>query len=1021
MWLPRLYDNHVLANLAYLLVLVLGVLAYPQLPKEQTPEASFNVVSINIPLPGAAAEDVVRLIVDPVERMLRSKIKDIKNVSSSAQSGSAAITVLFAEIKRPLYERRVVELRRELQAMARSELPTEAVPDIFEANSSSPDWFKVLVYGPGEDDNFRRQARQVQNDLQRLTGVMKVFTKGLEDPELHILFHPERLAGLGVDPEALADTVKAYFHDIAAGTINVDGHEWLVRLSGTENAAANLATLPIIAAKGTVRLGELADITRTSKKVKLGARFRGQPAVVIMPLKQPGANTLELIDRIKAYIDARNLVSATTGVQLYLLIDKSDTIRDALAVMEEHAWSGMLLVLAVTWLMLGTRLSLLTTLAVPFSLAGVFLVLQLTGQSLNLSVLLGVVIVLGMLVDDAVVVIEAIGQQLRHQLKPLAATVAAMQEVWLPVTTSSLTTIASFLPLMLVGGFIGQTMGVVPQVVCLALLVSLVQALWILPAHAVASVKLGDESPWRRALRNTLLKRYTQGLLWVLRAPKRSLLAVLAIFILAGTALNLGWVRFSYFPEQPDDGFIVTLEMPNGTLSEQTLAKLEEIERRVGTLFRPGELRASAIESGEVQINGKDLIGHQYGDIWFNMNLHSERDSAALIQRVRPMLKDITGTVGVWVEGYGKSPVGKAITLGLSGAAGSELDAAVAQLKTILAAIPSVHDVRLDMIEGLPELRLRLDSDAIQRAGLNPGTVIRTVQLFADGEVVANFSDQGEPVGVRVRAAESNERDIAALLRHTLVRPDGSSVPLGQLLVASQIIGPAIINHNDYKQVLTLQADLDKQKNDTLAVNKLIKARWQAVQDRYPNVQVNFGGEMDAVYESLNQLGQQFILGIGLIFLIVGAQFRSYGLPCLVLLKVPMAFAGVVLGLLVSHQPISLYTLYGAVALAGIAVNSAILMFSAAHERLAAGMGVVHAAVYAARRRMQPILITSLTTLVGLLPLALANDRTATLWQPVASAIVWGVGFSTILTLFIVPLLYRLAMGLALRNPAKQL
>jgi len=347
MWLNRLYDNHVLANLAYLLVLILGALAYRQLPREKAPDASFNIAEISIALPGASAEDIERLVVDPIERLLPAKIKDIDHVYSNTQSGAATVTVVFKDIKRSLYERRVLELRRELQALAQSELPREAqLPDIYEMNNRDPDWFKVLVYGPGEDENFRRQARQVQLDLQRLPGVLRADSKGLEDPELHVVFHPERLAGLGIDPGALADTVKAYFRDIAAGTVKVDGREWLVRVTGTDNAVANLAALPVLAAKGTVKLGELADISRTSKAVKLGARFQGQPAIVNMPMKQPGANTLALIDRIKAYIDTRNRLSTTTGVQLFLLIDTSDAIRQAIAVMEQHAWSGMLLVLA---------------------------------------------------------------------------------------------------------------------------------------------------------------------------------------------------------------------------------------------------------------------------------------------------------------------------------------------------------------------------------------------------------------------------------------------------------------------------------------------------------------------------------------------------------------------------------------------------------------------------------------------------------------------------------------------------
>jgi multidrug efflux pump subunit AcrB len=1018
MWLHKLYQNNVLATLAYLFVLMLGFLAYPQLPKEQAPEFKVNAVSISVNLPDASAEDIERLVVDPVERMLRSKIKDIDHVSSDAQSGAATVHVTFKDIKRPVYEKHIQELRREVQVLAQSDWPKAKTPAILEASSFSEDWYKVLVYGPGNDDNFRRQARQVQRDLQQLPGVANVMNKGLEDPELHIVFHPERLVGLGIDPSALADTVQAYFHDISAGTVKVDGREWRVRVTGTENPAANLAALPILAAKGTVKLGELADITRTSQAALLGARFRGQPCIVLMPFKQAGANTLELIDRIKAYIDDRNRMSATTGVQLFLLIDTSDTIRLALGVMEQHAWSGMLLVLAVTWLMLGTRLSLLTTLAVPFSLAGVFIVLQITENSLNLSVLLGVVIALGMLVDDAVVVIEAIGQQLRQGLSALDATIAALREVWLPVATSSFTTIAGFLPLMLMGGFLGEMMGIVPQVVCLGLLISLVQALWILPAQAVVVVKHEGGSSWRDRFRLSLQRRYTRLLIRIIRAPKRGLLILMAIFVFAGSAWAFGWVASELLPQGASNGFILTLEMPTGTAKQATLAKLEEIEHLVTPLFKSGELRASAAESGQTNINGKDVTGNEYGDIWFSMNAGVGRDASALLPEVRAAMAKLTGMVGVWVEGENSffNQVGKPINLVLSGASGDEMDAAVAELKTILGKISSVHDIKLDIVAGLPELKIRLDSEAIQRAGLNPTVVTRTLQLLSGGESVASFIDQGEPFGVRVRASDSNSHDITALLRHTVVRPDGGSIPLSQLVIAEQRLASANISHVDYKQILNLQADLDKEKIDTLEVNKLIQERWAQVRDRYPDIHVNTGGEAIAINEGLSQLKQQFVLGIGLIFIIVGAQFKSYGLPFLVLLKVPMAFAGLIIGLLISREPISLYTLYGAIALAGIAVNSAILMFSAAHDRLGAGMGVVHATVYAARRRMLPILITSFTTLVGLLPLAMSSEQSCTQWRPVATAIVWGVGFSTILTLFILPLLYRLAMGFAYRK-----
>ena len=1019
MGLKSLYSNHVLANLSYLFVLLLGLLAYNQLPREKEPYQLAAEASIFITMPGATAEDVERLIVTPIERMLRSKIKDVKKVSSNAQSGMASVVVSFTEINKPLFDRRLLELRRELQLLAQTELPKSAsAPDIYEGDMST-DWFKILVYGQGDDENFRRQARQVKLDLQRLPGVSRVETKGLEDPELHITFHPERLVGLGISATALADTVSSYFKDIPAGIVKVDEHEWLIRVSGTDDAVTRLADLSVVGVKGEVRLGDLADISRTSKAVKLGARFLGQPAVAVMPMKQSGANTLVLIDQIKAYIETRNKLIAATGVKLFLLIDESDTIRKAIAVMEGHAWTGMLLVLVVTWFLLGTCLAFLTTLAVPFSLAGVFVMLQLLGQTLNLSVLLGVIIVLGMLVDDAVVVIEAIGYQVRRGLEPLAATVAALREIWLPVTTSSLTTVATFLPLMLMTGYLGQLMGVVPQVVCLALIISIIQALWILPAHAVVSVKvqntLTKTSSWRDLMRLKLQRQYLRFLIVVMRHTKSALLGLVLLFCFIGFAVNFSWVNVNLLPTPPDYGFVVTLEMVSGTPSAKTLATLEEIERRITPLFKLGELRASAIESGAIAKEGRYLYGHQYGDIWFSLN-HDARDVIALMPLIKPLLNDLDGAVLAWVEGEAtsfKGGLGKAISLNVMGVPGAELVAAISELKTIVSVTPDVSQVRLDSVPGLSELQLRLDNKAIQRSGIAPETVARTLQLMADGENVASFVEQGESVGVRVLAKQANIHDVTEILAHAVSRPDGAQIPLSQLVTASTRIGTASINHINFQRVQTLQADLDKTELDTLAANNVIKQKWQAVQDQYPNVSVQFSGEIETVEEGLKQLWQLFILGLGLIFIIVGAQFRSYGLPFLVLLKIPMAFSGVILGLLISREAISLYTLYGGIALAGIAVNSAILMFSAAQDSLDQGKSVLHSTIYAAKRRMLPILITSLTTLVGLLPLALSNDSSATQWRPVATTIVWGVGFSTLLTLFILPVLYRLVMNWA--------
>jgi multidrug efflux pump subunit AcrB len=319
-----------------------------------------------------------------------------------------------------------------------------------------------------------------------------------------------------------------------------------------------------------------------------------------------------------------------------------------------------------------------------------------------------------------------------------------------------------------------------------------------------------------------------------------------------------------------------------------------------------------------------------------------------------------------------------------------------------------------DDIPGRPQLVLELDREALRAAGLDAAKTARLVRLAADGEIVAQTRDLGEKVELRVRARQRPDGsvggDILDLLDHPVALPGGQTTTLGALVQAETKIGKGVIKHYNLVRAITVEADLDKATTDTVAANRIIRAEWQKVAAQFPNTGIDFSGELDDIQESLDAMLMLFALGIGLIYLILAAQFRSYWQPLLILVTVPLAFTGVALGLLVARNPLSLYTLYGVIALTGIAVNSAIVLIDAANERLAAGMSVLHAAVYAARRRVVPILITSVTTVGGLFSLAFGLAGKSLLWGPVAASIVWGLSFSTVLTLFVIPLLYWMVM-----------
>ncbi len=1016
--LLRLLQNHVLANLFFVLVMVMGILAYLFMPREQDPTINFNWISITTTYPGASAEDVEKLITDPLEDAL-AQVSDIRFVASTSRESLSNILIRFNELDEHTFEKRVTDLRREIQSKANDELPEEAnAPDIFEVTSSNAfPSATVVAVGHGRDENLRRQARNIRKDLERLNGVDRVQAMGLLDPELQVNFDPARLDGLGVTATDLADSVAAHFRDVSAGTVNVGGEEWLVRVQGTDRDPSYLASLPIITAAGEVTLGDVAEVRRGRDEATQIVSYQGKPAVMLSVMKQGHANMLELVEQIRDYVTRYNALKDVRGTELVLVDDQTTMTRQALSVMQRNALLGLILVLLVTWAFLGSRIALLTSVGIPFTLAGTFWVLSALDQTVNVTVLLAVVIVLGMLVDDAVVVVESIYYRLVRGLSAEVASIESLKEVFAPVTAAVLTTMAAFSPLMLMPGILGQFMFVVPLVVTVALAISLLEAYWMLPAHVMA-FRVGFDNPsplqrHRERLTHSVRVKYTQLLVKVLRWPKTALLVVMLLVALAGSAVALGVIRMEFFAFDAVRLFYVNVSMPAGTDLERTLERTIAIEQKVRTALRAEEVRGIVSYAGLNFTDKEPLFGDQYGQVMVSLQPANGdmRSVEEITDAVRPLLHEVAGPINTSIlKLQGGPPSSRPISVKVRGDNFPEIRAAVLELKSILGAMPAVHDITDDDVLGSSTLNLRLNSDAVRRAGLHPGQLARLIRIHVDGEVVAILQDEGEQVDVRVAAANGGLPDIDHLLAQSISVPGGGQVTLGTLVHAERTQTKGVVRHYNYRRSITVEADLDKEMLDTRQANLQIQQAWETARLRHPTINLDFSGELDDIQESLDSIFVLFLFGVGLIYAILGTQFRSYFQPLMILVSVPMAFTGVAFGLMVSGNPLSLFTMYGVVALAGIAVNAAIVLISAANARRDAGMSVLHATLYSARRRVIPILITALTTVAGLFSLAIGLGGRSLMWGPVAASIVWGLIFSTILTLFVVPLLYRLFM-----------
>ncbi len=1032
-WVRRFYSNHVLANLSFVLVLVVGFLSFLQMPREQDPEINFNWIDISTVVPGMAAEDVEKRVTDILEEAI-ARVADIKFVSSNSRENFSHILVRFEDIPPRRFDKRLNDLRREL-ANAEDELPDEAeTPFVFEITSANAfPMATVVVTGPAADENLRRQAVALRKDIDRIDGVDRTLVMGIDDPELKVEFDPELLEGIGLPPQAIADTVRLYYRDLSAGETEVDGNSWLVRMTATDADPRRLANLPIVGAADDIRLGSVARVVRDREKPRYLVQYDGQPAAMISITKKAGVNTLALVERIAAFVERRNRFSDATGVRLILADDQTEITRDALSVMETNAIIGLALVLLVTWIFLGSKIALLTSIGIPFILAGTFWALQASGHTLNVSVLLGVVISLGMLVDDAVVVVESIYYRLQRGVDTMQAALESISEVFAPVTAAVLTTMAAFLPLMLLPGILGKFMRVIPLVVTIALAISLIEAYWMLPAHIHgANIRFdrpGRVQRWRTRFLHRLRLRYLRLLTRALRMPRTLLTAMVVLFLLALFAAFAGQmnpglaqhpllrhllVKTDFFASDTLRIFYVNVEMPNGTPLETTLRTVTEIETRARRHLREDEARSVVAYAGQMFTQMAPFQGTHYGQVLISLapGQAGSRSVEEIIEAMRPDVLDVTGPTKLWfLKLTGGPPTTKAVSVKVRGDDTDELRRAATALKQFLHDSGWALDISDDDSPGLREMVLALDPDRLQATGITPDQAMRAMRLLVDGEVVAQLRDAGETVHVRVKAKTRPLDDIEALLQREIPAPDGSMVPLARLFVPTLQQGLGNIRHYDFRRTITIEADIDKSRTDTVAANAAIRRWWEGVNGRFPNISLDFSGELDDIEEALGAIGKLMLFGILLMYLILGTQFRSYFQPLLILVTVPMAFTGVVIGLLVTGNPLSLYTLYGVVALAGIAVNAAIVLISAANARLAQGMSVLHATLYAARRRVVPILITSLTTIAGLFSLATGLGGHSLLWGPVATAIVWGLVVSTLLTLFIVPLLYRLFMS----------
>ena len=1024
----HLIANHPSANIAFVVVILLGILSYSSMPREQDPEINFNWVNITTDMPGATSEEVERLITNPLEDSIRG-VADIRFVLSNSCPAVSSMLVRFRELSDADFDKRITDLRREIQNKAASELPSEArEPRVLELTTSNGfPTASILLQGQADDENLRLAARRIKEDLERISGVDRVSANGLRAPELKVIPDAQALAARGLNAADVVDSLRGLWRDTSAGSLRTTDGSWSINVNGVTTDAEVMANWPVLSSSRpgvSARLQDVARIEQSRGKAVQYASSNGLPAISMAITKKSGTNTLALVDRLSDYVNQKNASISELGLSLTLSDDQTVPTKKALGVMETNALVGAVMVLAVSWLFLGWKVGLLIALGIPFSLLGTFAVLNGIDNTVNVSVLLGVVIALGMLVDDAVVVAEAIYYRIQRGQATMQACIDGVSEVVTPVLASVATTMAAFLPLMLLPGILGKFLFVIPFVVTIALAISLLEAFWMMPVH-IASLKLSktdlQKEDWRSRLNRNIRLKYGKALAYTLRRPKRFALLGLMTIASAVALLGSGVVRVQFFAFDPVRLFYVNVDMPANASLDETMAAVNQLEKRVRARVNGvGEGQEARAITGLAGVKFTDtapLYGDSYGQIMVSLNPLSA-NARSVEDVIAGMRADVetapTPGQKTFTTLSGGPPAGKPIAVKVRGDDFDEIQRAVEAVKAMTRDIPGTSDVQDDNVPGKPQFTLKVNPDAMRDNHLSAALLARLVRISVDGEVVSFTRDAGDKVELRVvanRNGGSDElRTIDTLLDTPIALPNGNVTRLGALVETDMKPSRGVIKHYNFRRTITVEANLDKSITDTGVANDILKTGWLTIADQFPTVSLDFSGELEDIEQSINAMKVLFLLGIGIVFLILAAQFSSYFQPLMILMTVPLAFTGVAFGLAISGNPLSLYTMYGVIALTGIAVNSAIVLIDAANERKALGYKTTHAIVYAARRRVMPILITSTTTIGGLFSLAFGIGGKSLLWGPVAASIVWGLAFSTVLTLFVVPLLYQTFM-----------
>ena len=1016
------------ANLLMIILSIIGLISLPQLRRETFPDYASGKLEINAAYPGATSLKIEEAVCQRIEDAIDG-VNFIEEIKSEAMEGLGKIVVEMKE--NGDFQRFMDDIRTEVEAI--DDFPDQVETPIIKALNQTDPVVTLAVSGDMAPYDLKFYLEEIKKKLQLDYGISLVDIEGFSDHQIRIQIPSQILMQYGLSLNSIADIISKQSIDMPAGTITTSQQEVIIRFSDERKTPLEFENLIVVAGpKGNeIRLGDIAKIIDTFEKDEEKVIIDGQRGALLKISKSKSEDSLRIMDKIKDFIKNEDQIKPKS-IKFSLTQDYSTIVRDRLKLLLNNGWQGFVLVFFTMWLFFSLKFSFWVVMGLPVSFLGALFFLPQINYSINMLTMVGMLIALGLLMDDAIVIAENVATNLKKGQSPLNAAIFGTDQVKIGVLSSFLTTLCIFGPISFMQGNIGKILKAIPIVLILVLSVSLIEAFCILPHHLAHSLK--DHNNKKTSLFRI---RFDNFIDWIKESICGKIVdsavnwryltlgITIALFIASVGIIKGGVLKFEAFPDIDGDIIVSRILLPQGTplkKTESVITKVTQALKVVNNAFKPAQPDQKDLVKNVIVLFSSNNEAHEKGPhvATIFVDLLSAENRNARIDDILSMWRKEVGDIPDVINISFDEPLipiaGLPIEIRIKGDDLSLLKKASIEMYNWISLFKGVYNLTDDLRPGKPEIQIKMKQGAFS-LGLNAQIIAAQLRSAFYGKTACEIQVNEESYEIDVRVNDENKDSLEDLDYFYVTLADGNQVPLQSVAVMERTRGYARVVRVNGQRTVTIQGSIDpKETNASEIINKIQQDFLPEFLNKYKSLRVSIVGEHKESKITQSSLKRGFIIGLIGIFIILSFQFKSYIEPVVVMIAIPFALIGIVFGHIIMGYNLCMPSMVGFVSLAGIVVNDSILLVEFIKKRINEGMSITEASCNASRDRFRAVMLTSLTTVAGLLPLLYEKSLQAQFLIPLAISIIFGILASTLLVIIVIPSCYTILNDLKKYN-----